>query len=127
MKVINPPKDEQKFAEVGQWLIDGATNLGIELDVEGFLYSWVDGTRVLVEETGDKITSMALMRVGTRWVDNTQKATILRRAGDEERILEFAETIAKATGATGMFYEENEPLEKTEEYTRFVVREINLE
>lgn len=127
MEVINPPKDENKFAETGKWLVDSAHELGMDIDTEGFLYSWVAGTRVLVEKDGDKVVGMALMAVGFRWVDSSYKATLLRIAGNEERLMEFARTIAKATGATGLLYEEDDPLEATDEYTRYVIREENLE
>lgn len=128
MEVIKPPKDEQKFAEVSKWIINGAIELGIDIDPEGFLYSWVDGTRVIVDLEGpDKIVGMVLMRAGLRWVDSTHKATILRIKGrDEGRLMEFAITIAKAVGSSGLIYEETTPIEETGDYIRYAVRELKL-
>ena len=54
-RVIQPPSDQSQFTEEGKRLYAAAKALGIELDAEGFLYSWVEGVRVVVEETGDEI------------------------------------------------------------------------
>lgn len=124
--VVPPPKDTDKFAEVGKQIVEAALSLGINLDTEGFLYTWLAGTRVLIQRDGDKIVSMALMVSGRRWVSSDDKATVLAYAGDKEGILGFSKTIAEAMGASALIYEETDPLETTPEYQRHIVREIFL-
>ena len=72
--VVQPPKDETEFAELGKQLVEAGRALGMQLEAEGFLFSWIGGTRVLVEktETGE-IVSMALVTIGKRWTQTTPR------------------------------------------------------
>lgn len=117
------PKDENKLKELGKEIVIAASKLGLNFQTEGFLLSWASGTRVILERNNGEITSLLLMTVGERWVDSSVKATVLEYAGNVKSILEFAESIAKGAGATSMYYEESKPLEETEDYSRYIVRE----
>lgn len=122
-----PPKDQEKFNALGMELIMSGKELGINLDPEGFMLAWMGGVRVLIERNDEgKIISMLLLAAGERWTHSDVKATILANEGNQDKMFEFAKTIAIAAGAETLIYEELIPLEKTEEYTRTVVRETRL-
>lgn len=107
---VQPPADESKLAEVGKELYDAAHTLGIQLEIQGFLMAWLNGTRVLIERDADgKIVSMALLACGQRWTHNDFKASLLAIAGNIEPMLEFVKQICSALGATSLFYELEEP------------------
>lgn len=107
IKVIAPPSTDEGLHFEGKRIVDAAKNLGVALDPEGFLYSWVGGTRVIVVENEAKeITSMALMAVGKRWTDTDAVATILRVDGPEtEMLINFCATLATGLGANYLVYE----------------------
>jgi hypothetical protein len=104
-RVIQPPSDPEQFTEEGKRLYTAAKALGVPLDPEGFLYSWVNGTRVVVEEVGGEIKGFALLAAGKRWTHNDTTATVLvmESSGDEPGLLEFMKQIATALGSTEMF------------------------
>lgn len=118
--VVQPPKDETEFAELGKQLVEAGRALGMQLEAEGFLFSWIGGTRVLVEktETGE-IVSMALVTIGKRWTHNDTTATVLLMEGNREPMLEFVKQIASALGATELFVQNPLPVQrlKHREYT----------
>ena len=60
-RVVQPPTNQEEFAELGKRLFAAAQALGIPLDPEGFLYSWVNGTRVVIEEVDDEIKGFAML------------------------------------------------------------------
>ena len=65
-RVIQPPSDQEQFTAEGKRLFAAAIGLGIPLEPEGFLYSWVNGTRVLVEETAEgEIIGFLLLTVAS--------------------------------------------------------------
>jgi hypothetical protein len=108
--VIQPPAEEQKLAEVGRELFEAAKKLGIKLDLQGFIFAWANGTRVLVERSpAGEIVSLALMTVGHRWTHDDFTATLLHFEGNTAGLLEFAKTIANALGAKTLFYEKDKP------------------
>lgn len=126
--VIQPPKDEEEFAKVGKELYAAATALGLNLDAEGFLFSWTSGTRVVVErDDSDAIVSFALVTIGQRWIAKDFTASVLALKGNRETTLAFIQTISNALGATSLFIEEEHPLEETPSYRRFAIREIILQ
>lgn len=129
LNVETPPKDEKAFTELGRDLLEAAIKLGLNVDPEGFLYAWAGGTRVLVDrddESGE-ITSILLMAAGKRWLDSATKASVMLVAGDREKMLKFAHTIAKGIGAVSIYVEEEEPIEKTDTFIRYGVVETPLE
>lgn len=118
--VVPPPKDETEFAETGKQLVEAGRALGMQLEAEGFLFSWIGGTRVLIEraESGE-IVSMALVTIGKRWTHNDTTATVLLMEGNREPMLEFVKQIAAALGATELFVQNPLPVQrlKHREYT----------
>lgn len=107
-RVIQPPSDQTQFTAEGKRLYEAAKALGIELDAEGFLYSWVEGVRVVVEEVDGEIKGFIMLAAGKRWTHSDSTATILvmETTGDEEGLLEFVKQIASALGATELFKQE---------------------
>ena len=104
-RVVQPPPNQEEFAELGKRLFAAAQALNVPLDPEGFLYSWVNGTRVVVEEVGGEIKGFAMLAAGKRWTHNDTTATVLVREsrGDESGLLEFLKQIAAALGSTELF------------------------
>ena len=97
-RVVQPPTNQEEFAELGKRLFAAAQALNVPLDPEGFLYSWVNGTRVVIEEVDDEIKGFAMLAAGKRWTHNDTTATVLVREsrGDEDGLLEFLKQIAAA-------------------------------
>ena len=104
-RVVQPPTNQDEFAALGKRLFAAAQALNLPLDPEGFLYSWVNGTRVVVEEVGDEIKGFAMLAAGKRWTHNDTTATVLvmESSGDEAGLLEFLKQIAAALGSTELF------------------------
>lgn len=104
-RVVQPPTDQEQFTELGKRLYAAAQALNIPLDPEGFLYSWVNGTRVVIEEVGDEIKGFAMLAAGKRWThnDTTATALVLESSGDVDGLLEFLKQIAAALGSTELF------------------------
>lgn len=126
--VIAPPSTDEGLHEVGKRIIDAALELGITLTPEGFLYSWVSGTRVIaVEDENKKITSLALMTYGKRWTDDDSVATILRIEGSEvEELLRFCATLATGLGANYLVYEIDPTKRLTDKEEMHFVRRMEL-
>lgn len=127
--VIQPPADEQQLSEAGKEIVVAAAGFGLVLDTEGFLMSWISGTRVMVERDDDDgtITSLALVAVGKRWMHRDFTASALALHGNREAMLEFVKTICNALGATALYVEEPEPLDEQPGVTRYVVQKIQLQ
>lgn len=105
--VVQPPKDEAKFAEVGKELFEASSRLGMTIEVEGFLHAWVAGTRVVVDrDDSGQITTLAMIAVGKRWVDNEHKATVLLWSGDREKLIAFVRQIGGMMGLSSVLIEE---------------------
>lgn len=104
-RVVQPPTNQDEFAALGKRLFAAAQALNLPLDPEGFLYSWVNGTRVVIEEVGDEIKGFAMLAAGKRWTHNDTTATVLvmESSGDEAGLLEFLKQIASALGSTELF------------------------
>lgn len=104
-RVIQPPSDQTQFTEAGKRIYAAAQKLGIPLDAEGFLYSWVNGTRVIVEEQDGEIKGLALLAMGRRWTHNDTASSVLvmESLGDEEGLLDFIKQIASAFGSHELF------------------------
>lgn len=118
--VVQPPKDEQEFAALGKELVEAGRKLGMHLEAEGFLYSWIGGTRVVIErDTSGEIVTMGLVSLGKRWTHNDTTATVLLLEGNREPMLEFIKQISAALGATELFVQNPLPVQKLKhrEYT----------
>lgn len=126
--VIQPPADEKKLAEVGRELFEAAAKLGIKLDLQGFIFAWANGTRVLIERSASgEILSLALMTVGHRWTHDDFTATLLHFEGNTAGLLEFAKTIANALGAKSLFYEKDKPSPGTDDMLLHTIVELRLQ
>lgn len=97
------------IAEIAKPVWLAAKKLGLTLDVPGFLYAWIGGTRVLVEKDDKgEIATVAFMTVGRKWTANDNSATVLELAGrDPQGMLEFAKQIAAALGARVLYHEDH--------------------
>lgn len=104
-RVVQPPSNQEEFTELGQRLFAAAQALNIPLEPEGFLYSWVNGSRVVIEEVGDEIKGFAMLAAGKRWTHNDTTASVLvmESSGDEDGLLDFLKQIAAALGSTELF------------------------
>lgn len=107
--LINPPEDQAGLEILTFELMAAAEALGLTLDQEGFITSWLSGTKILIErDADDKIVSMAFMVHGQKWFDNQPTATILRAEGNREKIIEYAKSIASVLGVKKIYYELND-------------------
>ena len=125
--VLQPPKDESLFTELGKEIYLAAKGFGLELDIEGFLLAWVNGTRVVVERSGKEntITGLILVTVGKRWVHNDFTATVLFHHGDQA-LLEFTKQICSALGATALYVDTGE-IEASESFTKYEITKFHLQ
>lgn len=125
-EILNPPKGDLELIEKTREVLTAAKELGLEIDPEGFVYSWVGGTKLVVEYDGDKIVSVAVLTIGSRWTVNDITAHVLLMAGNKEGLLSFMKVMCQAANASSLFYQEDEPLEQTTEYNRHVIRELKV-
>ena len=104
-RVIQPPSDPEQFTEEGKRLYTAGKALGVPLEPEGFLHSWVSGTRVVVEEVDGEVVGFVLLAVGQRWThsDATASALVLETKGDYDGLVEFLKQICAALGAAELF------------------------
>lgn len=125
-EIYTPPGDDKELADRAKEVLNAAAKLGEPMNIEGFLFAWVGGTRVAVERddaTGE-IVSIGIFTAGKRWTHNDVTAHVLRLEGNRKAMLGFIITMCKAIGATSIYVEEPEPLEATTEHRRYAVREI---
>lgn len=121
-RVVQPPTNQEEFAELGKRLFAAAQALLIPLDPEGFMYSWVNGTRVVIEEQGGEIKGFAMMAAGKRWTHNDTTATVLaiESNGDVDELLDFLKQIAAALGCTELFVQ-NKAVQRVGNENRYTV------
>lgn len=121
-RVITPPKAEEQIANEGKRIIDASHRLGAELDVEGFLLSWLNGTRVVVEEDNDGvIVSVCMFSAGERWNAPGKSAHVLVLEGNIEPTLDFVKTLCQAMGVATLFCQRGKPEEVHEDHDVFIV------
>lgn len=106
-RVIQPPSDQAEFTEVAKRIYTAGIALGIPLDPnpEGFMFSWVNGVRVVVEEVEGEIKGLALVAIGKRWTHNDTTASVLvvESNGDYDGLIEFIKQICTVFGSTELF------------------------
>lgn len=124
--VVQPPKDEEQFAEVGKELHAAVKKFGMDMEPQGFLLSWVNGTRAIVErnEAGE-IVGIALVTIGQRWVQNDFSATVLFFQGSDA-LHDFVLQIASALGARSL-YEQTNMLTRGQKKSTFEITEFHLQ
>jgi len=127
-EVVQPPTTEQELAKLGKEILETAEKLGRPMDVEGFLQSWLGGTRVVAErDASGNITGLALVAVGRRWLFQDYAASVIwYKAADTKALLNYIRMIANALGAKYMYVESEDPLETTDEYIRCEIKQYIL-
>jgi len=121
--VIQPPTEEARLAEVGKEIVAASLKFGAKLEIEAFLISWLNGTRVIAERNDQaEIVGLTLVSVGKRWVQSDFAATVLFFNGSQE-LFDFTKQICSALGSSALFMETgllNQSAEKdTFEITKF--------
>lgn len=123
-EVLTPPDDADNLTEAAVEVIKAAIDMDQDIEPEGFIYSWVGGSRLVVKRGADrKIEGIAMFSMGKRWTHSDMKAHILILLGDRQALLDYVVNMAKALGITGVFYEES-LISETAEHREFLVREI---
>lgn len=126
--IMQPPKDEQKFADQSKEILNSAKALGITLDPEGFLMAWASGIRVAIERDDEGvIISMALVAMGKRWHMDDVAATVLEIKGNREQMIEYVTQMASAVGAQSLFVEEEHPEKLDDKTVKFTVIQHHLQ
>lgn len=122
-EVIQPPTSEQSLAKLGEEVLLAAKELGRPMDVEGFLQAWLSGLRVIAERNAEnKITGLALLAVGRRWLFQDVAATVVwKKAKDDAALLNYIKMLASALGAVNLYVETDKPLEETDSFTRYEI------
>lgn len=124
--VLQPPKDEAQFAELGKEIYQAAKKLGLNMDAEGFLLAWVGGTRVFVERAADgQIVGLGLVALGKRWVQSDFTASALFFSGTDQ-LMDFILQICHALGATSLF-KETGMLTRGQKQSTFEITEYHLQ
>lgn len=126
-QVLTPPKNnDEKMAETAKEVLKAAIDLGGEpMDVEGFLFAWVGGTRVVVQrdDSTQAITGVCIFQAGKRWTENATTAHVLRIDGNREDLLVFVTTLCQAIGATKLYVPEDGFVEQPDGTRIHIVRE----
>lgn len=124
-QVIQPPAEEARLAKVGKEIVAASLALGAKLEIEAFLISWLNGTRVVVErDIAGAIIGMGLVAVGKRWVQSDFAATVLFFKGTPE-LLGFVKQICTALGANALFME-TDVLTETPEKNTYEITQFHL-
>ena len=103
--VLQPPTDGEAFKTLGKEIFDASRELGMTLDAEGFLFAWVNGTRVIAErDATGKIIGLALLAVGKRWHASDFTASLLEmKSPDMDGMMDFAKQMCAVMGASSLF------------------------
>lgn len=104
---ILPPSQEDKVKAALDTLHAAATALGLTLDLDGFVRSWLsDNTRVVVAYEGETPVGFAIMAFGRRYYDANMTASVLLAEGPARpAVLEFLVDMARMLGVQTLFYE----------------------
>lgn len=123
-EVLTPPEDANKLTEAAVEVIKAAIDMDQDVEPEGFIFSWVSGSRLIVQRDSDqKIVGIAMFTMGKRWTHSDMKAHVLLLLGDREALLNYIVNMAKALAVTGVFYEEA-VMREDEKSREYLVREI---
>lgn len=126
-EVMIPPEDTQELTDATVEVIQAAIDLDQEVEPEGFIYSWVSGSRLVVRRDAErKIIGIAMFTMGKRWTHSDMKAHVLLLLGDKEAMLDYIVNMAKALGVSGVFYEEG-VIQETDMARDYLMREIITE
>lgn len=128
-KLVKVPLDEKEVQIVGMDLVLAANDkLDMKIDPRGFLAAWLNGMKVLAEtDTDGNYIGLAFMVDGRRWYDDYNSATIVKMAGANlNGMMDFAKTIASASGAYTLVYETGDRQKIDDQVTRYFVDEVIL-
>lgn len=127
-KIIKVPRDQEEISRVGLEIVVAANDLGKPVDSDGFLRAWLSGTKVLAEvDDKGKIVGLAYMVSGRRWFEDFDTATLLNVVGEnKEGMMEFAKSIATATGAYSLIYDTGDEQTLNDGTVRHYIDEIIL-
>lgn len=126
--VVMPPRENDlELVEKAKEILFAATDLGMNINVEGFIMAWASGTKVVVEYDDDeKIVSVGIITIGKRWTNNDVSAHVLTMAGNKDKLIDYFIKMCQISDATSLFYQEDGLLEDTPEYNRYAVKEIKV-
>lgn len=123
-EVLLPPEDAKNLTDATVEVVEAAIRMGQDVEPEGFIYSWMAGSRLVVHRDKDRnIDGIAMFTMGKRWTHSDQKAHVLLLLGDKSALLGFVVNMAKALGITGVFYEVG-VIGETDEEREHLVREV---
>lgn len=128
-EVLTPPDGDQNLANAAKEILNAASELsGKPMDVEGFIYSWIAGTRVVVErdDTTRKITGLGIFTAGKQWPHIRTVAHVLRIDGNRDGVMGFIISMCKAIGVDGVYVEDATTRVDTPGEVIHTVREIVL-
>jgi len=105
-----PSSDVEKVKLDAVKLIEAASAVGVSMDLQGFVTSWLsDSVRVVVAYEEDKVTGFGLMSSGRRYFDDKLTASILVAQGPARKdVLQYLLEMARILGAQLLFYEGTE-------------------
>lgn len=126
-EVLTPPDDAENLTQSSVEVIKAAIDLGLDVEPEGFIYSWIAGSRLVVKRDAERnITGIAMFSMGKRWTHSDMKAHVLILLGEKQELLDYIVNMAKAIGVTGVFYQDS-LINETETHREYLVREIIVE
>lgn len=128
-KIIKVPREQEEISRVGLEIVVAANDLGKPVDSDGFLRAWLSGTKVLAEhDDKGNIIGLAYMVSGRRWFEDFDTATLLNVVGkNREGMMEFAKSIASASGAYSMIYDTGDEQKLPDGTVRHFIDEVILE
>lgn len=127
-KIVKVPREQEELSRVGLEIVVAANDLGKPVDSDGFLRAWLSGTKVLAEfNDKGKIIGLAFMVSGRRWFEDFDTATLLNIVGEnKEGMMEFATSVATASGAYSMIYDTGEEQKLPDGTVRHFIHEVIL-
>lgn len=127
-RLVKVPKEQAELSKVGLEIVMAANDLGKPVDPDGFLRSWMTGTKVLAEyDAKNKIIGLAFMVSGRRWFEDFDTATLLYATGENRQgMMDFAQSVASAAGAYSMIYDTGEEHKLPDGTIQHIIHEVVL-
>lgn len=102
-KIINCPSDEKQASEMADFLGGAMKDLGISVNGQVFVNLWVtNDIKIILEQDGDEVVGMCLMRHGFNVVSTKRSASIIEIKSKRSmlELYEFSCTVAQALGCS---------------------------
>lgn len=126
-EVLTPPDDADNLTRSSVEVIKAAIDMGLDVEPEGFIYSWIAGSRLVVKRDAERnIVGIAMFSMGKRWTHSDMKAHVLILLGETQELLDYIVNMARAIGVSGVFYQDS-LINETETHREYLVREIIVE